>query len=112
MTESTVLLQLEGGDAHRVHQDASTIQASEQQHRASSDTPCQTDKTNNMSDDDDGLYNEDAPNSVDREGDSELVEEEDTPVSRDSPLLWKIKHSTGDHKLKGKPTGPSYSDAP
>lgn len=53
-----------------------------------------------LSDDDDGLYDETVSSAKDVD-DEELVEEEDGVARADGVLSWKIEHSTGDHKLKG-----------
>ena len=55
-------------------------------------------------DGDDGLYGNQASRSVDEDDDDEeeIFEEEDPPAGADDPLSWRVDHSTGDHKLKGK----------
>lgn len=90
--------------------DASTVNGSENMQRASVDNDAdrapinETVYTDDVSDNDDGLYSDHASISVDGDNDEEeLVDEEDASMSADGPLSWRVDHSTGDHKLKGKP---------
>lgn len=65
------------------------------------------DETSEDDDGDDGLYGNQTLMSVDEDDDEEeIFEEEDPPAGADDPLSWRVDHSTGDHKLKGKSNPP------
>lgn len=70
---------------------------------ASISEPVYGDDASEDDDGDDGLYGNQALMSVDENDDEEeIFEEEDPPAGADDPLSWRVDHSTGDHKLKGK----------
>jgi hypothetical protein len=62
-------------------------------------TTAEEEHFNDLSDDNDSLYSVTISSAKDVD-DKELGEEEDGMTRADSVLLWKIEHSTGDHKLK------------
>jgi hypothetical protein len=62
--------------------------------------PTEADHSDIPSDDDDGLYDESA-SSLSKDVDDELDHEDDAGLAGDDGSTWKIKHSSGDHKLKG-----------
>lgn len=70
---------------------------------ASISEPVHADDASEDDDGDDGLYGNQALMSVDEDDDEEeIFEGEDPPAGADDPLSWRVDHSTGDHKLKGK----------
>ena len=74
---------------------------------ASISEPVHADDASEDDDGDDGLYGNQALMSVDEDDDEEeIFEEEDPPAGADDPLSWRVDHSTGDHKLKGKSNPP------
>jgi hypothetical protein len=78
-------------------QDASSTREQEQhQSGLLEDANCSHDP----SDDDDGLYSDGSSNLSHADGE-EFDDEEDAVVGRGGPP-WKIKHSSGDHKFKGR----------
>lgn len=74
--------------------------ASEEVNSHGHQAPAGEEHSNNLSDNDDGLYSETIGSATDVD-DEEPGEEEDGLTRVDSALSWKIEHSTGDHKLKG-----------